>query len=224
MQTSSDLKAQAALLSWAASLPYCTGLLYWHDLSNFCGCPNFCTRTNIHHFLWKIKNSISASKCPITAPKICTWSLLLSKFSYHTHELLNGGRPRLWARLPRSGHNPVGGEGGGGGNETQAGSPVIAFIGGSEKRGGGRRGEGEQICPCTKCSHVHVVSTLSLFLISPFCCCSLSRYKKVPRERNTFKTSRKFFFPSFFLITVGFGEGTFTHSSKINSHKEVTKQ
>ncbi len=29
----------------------------------------------------------------------------------------------------------------------------------------------------------HVASTLSLFLISPFCCCSLSRYKKVPQER-----------------------------------------
>jgi hypothetical protein len=27
------------------------------------------------------------------------------------------------------------------------------------------------------------MSTLSLFLISPFCCCSLSRYKKVPQER-----------------------------------------
>ncbi len=33
MQTSSDLKAQTALLLWAASLPYCTGLLYQHDLS-----------------------------------------------------------------------------------------------------------------------------------------------------------------------------------------------
>jgi hypothetical protein len=30
---------------------------------------------------------------------------------------------------------------------------------------------------------MHVVYTLSLFLISLFCCCSLSRYKKVPRER-----------------------------------------
>ncbi len=73
---------------------------------------------------------------------------------------------------------------GGGRNGTQAGCPVIAFIGGSEKRGGGgSRGDGEQICPCTKCSHVHVAFTLSLFLIYPFCCCSLSRYKKVPQER-----------------------------------------
>ncbi len=31
------------------------------------------------------------------------------------------------------------------------------------RRGGGRRGEGEQICPCTKCSHVHVVSTCLSF-------------------------------------------------------------
>ncbi len=28
-----NLKAQAALLLWAASLPYCTGWLYWQDLS-----------------------------------------------------------------------------------------------------------------------------------------------------------------------------------------------
>ena len=49
--------------------------------------------------------------------------------------------------------------------------------------GGGQGGEREQICPCTICSHLHVDSTLSLFLISPFCCCSLSRYKKVPQER-----------------------------------------
>ncbi len=78
--------------------------------------PILCARRNFHHFLWKIKNSISASKCPITALKIRTRSLLLSKFSYWTHRLLNGGRPRLWARLPRSGYNPVGGgvgEGGG---------------------------------------------------------------------------------------------------------------
>ncbi len=60
------------------------------DVQNSCGCANF------HYFLWKIKNSILASKCPITAPKIRTWSLLLSKFSYHTYRLLNGGRPRLW--------------------------------------------------------------------------------------------------------------------------------
>ncbi len=49
---------------------------------------NSCGRANFHHFLWKLKNSISAPKCPITAPKIHTWSLLLSKFSYHTHRLL----------------------------------------------------------------------------------------------------------------------------------------
>ncbi len=61
---------------------------------------------------------------------------------------------------------------------------VITFIGGEEWEGEGKEGrEREQIFPCTKCSHVHVDSTLSLFFISPFCCCSLSRYKKVPQER-----------------------------------------
>ncbi len=76
--------------------------------------------------------------------------------------------------------------GGGGGRKYGAGRlPVITFIWGASERGRGRprRGEGEQIFPCTKYTHVHVASTLSLFLISPFCCCSLSRYKKVPQER-----------------------------------------
>jgi hypothetical protein len=61
------------------------------------------------------------------------------------------------------------------------------YRGGGVREGGeGKEGrEREQICPCTKCSHVHVDSTLSLFLISPFCCCSLSRYKKVLQERYT---------------------------------------
>ncbi len=35
-------------------------------------CQIFCERLNFHHFLWKIQKSISASKCPITAPKIRT--------------------------------------------------------------------------------------------------------------------------------------------------------
>ncbi len=80
------------------------------------GVQNSCGRANFHHFLWKLKNSISAYKCPITAPKIRTWSQLLSKFSYHTHNLQNGGHPRLWARLPKSVTNRVGGGmcGGGG--------------------------------------------------------------------------------------------------------------
>jgi hypothetical protein len=68
-------------------------------------------RANFHYFLWKLKNSISAPKCPITAPKIRTWSLLLSKFSFHTHRLQNGGHPWLLARLPKSVHNLMGGEG-----------------------------------------------------------------------------------------------------------------
>ncbi len=61
-------------------------------------CQIFCARLNSHHFLWKIQKSISASKCPITAPKICTWSQLLSKFSCNTFKLPNGGRPRFWPK------------------------------------------------------------------------------------------------------------------------------
>ncbi len=37
-------------------LACCTGMTY----QNFCGCPIFCALTNFHHFLWKIKKSISA--------------------------------------------------------------------------------------------------------------------------------------------------------------------
>ncbi len=82
--------------------------------------------------------------------------------------------------------------GGGGGRKWSAGRlPLITFIGGGggrSERGRARRGEREQICPCNKCSHVHVDYTLSLFLISPFCCCSLSRYKKVLQERYNYST------------------------------------
>jgi hypothetical protein len=60
--------------------------------------PNICSRIYFHHFLGKSKKSISASKCPITAPKICTWSQKLSKFSCNTFKPLNGGHPRFWPR------------------------------------------------------------------------------------------------------------------------------
>jgi hypothetical protein len=35
-------------------------------------CQNICVRLYFHHFLGKSQKSISASKCPITAPKIRT--------------------------------------------------------------------------------------------------------------------------------------------------------
>ncbi len=100
---------------------------YWRRLSrtvpvcctgttsqNFCRCQILCARRGFHLFLWKIQNSISASKCPH-----CTENLL-SKFSYHTHRLVNGGRPRFWARLPESGYNPVGGVWGGEGSDKHS--------------------------------------------------------------------------------------------------------
>ncbi len=163
----------------------CTGT----TCQNLCGWQILCARLDFHHFLWKIKNSISASKCNITAPKIRTWSQLLPKFSYHIHKLPNGGRPWFWPRLPEIGCNPQGVWEGGGKRRRRA--PLIAFMGGGGWEGEGREGRGgqggerEQICPCTKCSHAHVDYTLSLFLISLFCCCSLSRYKKVLQERYT---------------------------------------
>ncbi len=88
-----------------------------------------------HQFLWKLKNPISAPKCPITEPKIRTWSLLLSKTSYHTHNLQNGGHPRLLARLPRSVPNSMGGGGGCEGEEMtrRPAALLIAFGGGGGK-------------------------------------------------------------------------------------------
>ncbi len=80
-------------------------------------CQNLCARLNFHHFLGKSQKSISASECPITAPKILTWSQLLSKFSCNTFGLLNGGRPRLWPRSPEMAkilHGECVGGGGGG--------------------------------------------------------------------------------------------------------------
>jgi hypothetical protein len=57
----------------------------------------------------------------------------------------------------------------GGGAEIDAGRLPLSHLwggGGVRGGGGGQGGEREQICPCTKCSHVHVDYTLSLFLIS----------------------------------------------------------
>ncbi len=137
-------------------------LLYWlvvparlvkisADAQNSCGCANF------HHFLWKIKNSISAPKCPITAPKIRTWSLLLSKFSHHIHRLLNGGHPRLWGRLPRSVHNPLGG--GVWGGVALISAPLLA------------QAMRDQVAPgCTAVNLVLFINPVSLSFSSTFLC------------------------------------------------------
>ncbi len=66
----------------------CTGTI----CQNLCGWQILCARLDFHYFSWKIQKSISASKCPITAPKIRTWSQLLSKFSCNTDKLLNAVR------------------------------------------------------------------------------------------------------------------------------------
>ncbi len=60
--------------------------------------PNICGRIYFHHFLGKSQKSISAYKCPITAPKIRTWSQKLSKFSNNTFKPIIGGHPRFWPR------------------------------------------------------------------------------------------------------------------------------
>ncbi len=65
--------------------------------------PNICGHLYVPLFLGKSQKSISAYKCPITAPKICTWSQKLSKFSCNTFKPLNGGRPRFWPRSLKNG-------------------------------------------------------------------------------------------------------------------------
>jgi len=47
MQTSSDLMAQAALLLWAASLPYCTGWLYRPNMPKFTRVSKFLAAAQI---------------------------------------------------------------------------------------------------------------------------------------------------------------------------------
>ncbi len=101
-------------------------------------CQNFCARLNFHHFLGKIQKSISASKCPITAPKICIWSLLLSKFAHHTHSPQNGGHPWVWPRLAKSVYNPVGSMWVGGGGRLMVRRPAGYYhIWREEWEGGG---------------------------------------------------------------------------------------
>jgi hypothetical protein len=67
---------------------------------------------------------------------------------------------------------------GGGGNGRKL-APLITFIGGGRERGRGRAGRGEnEFVLVLNAACMHVVFTLSLFLISPFWCRGLFRYKK----------------------------------------------
>jgi len=107
-------------------------------------------RTYFHHFLWKLQNPISAPKCPITEPKICIWSLLLSKISYHTHNLKNGGHPWLLARLPKSIPNSMGGKGvWGGGHDAQASCHSYRIWRGEWEGGGGEQGRSKHVLVLT---------------------------------------------------------------------------
>ncbi len=50
--------SQTAQLIWAASLPYCTGLFYRHDLPEYSPCQMFAAANISTFFLGKIKNLI----------------------------------------------------------------------------------------------------------------------------------------------------------------------
>ncbi len=64
--------SQTAQLIWAASLPYCTGLLYRHDLPNFRALSNVGGREYFPLFSGKNQKPNSAHKCPITSVQIRT--------------------------------------------------------------------------------------------------------------------------------------------------------
>ncbi len=75
--------------------------------------------------------------------------------------------------------------GGGGRKQTQPASLIVSVRDGC---GGGGRGRSESkyvLALNATCMHVDV--SLSHILISPFCCYSLFRYKKVPQELYTLK-------------------------------------
>ncbi len=158
-------------------------------------------RAYFHQFLWKLQNPISAPKCPITEPKICMWSLLLSNISYHTHSLQIRGHPRLLARLQKN-RPKCDGEGGGvreGG--SGAGKPAAPLI-----ASGGGGGEGERhTCPCDWLHSICMQFSLpSLFLVSLFCCRSLSRLKKARMEPNNNQPEqRDYSVMKKFILSVG---------------------
>ncbi len=66
--------------------------------------PNSTRKPKSQAAAWNFTNSCqitkinSAQKCPITEPKNCTWSLLLSSISYYTHDLQIRGHPQVLAR------------------------------------------------------------------------------------------------------------------------------
>ncbi len=83
---------RSAQLIWAASLPYCHGLLYQHDLPKCSRPSNVRGRRYLTLFSEKNQKPNSAHKCPITSIQICTESQKLSEFSCITFGSLNRGR------------------------------------------------------------------------------------------------------------------------------------
>ncbi len=105
--------------------------------------PNICGRIYFHHFLGKNQKSISAYKCPITAPKIRTRSQKLSKFSCNTFKPLNGGHPLFWPGSPEMANFQqwgVCGWGGEGGNRRSW-PPLSHLLEAGVRGGGGGQGE-----------------------------------------------------------------------------------
>ncbi len=170
--------------------PYCTGCLYRPAIPrngpNPHGNQKSGGRLEFYKFLSSHKILNSAHKRPITEPKKRTWSLLLSNTSCHTHNLQIRGHPHDIARqlkIVPMGYGVRGGARWEQGGERVAGDQLTPLI-----KSKGERGEANsQIMSCFQLHPWYVqYSCPSLFLLSPFCCRSLSRYKKGSWNQTTF--------------------------------------
>ncbi len=108
--------------------------------------------------------------------KICMYMITVAvQIQLPTHSLRTGGRPRFWARLPKTVYNPLGGGGvrRGGGNGSAGRLLLLSHLkgGGSKKGGGeGKREGGVNTSLYYMQPYAHSFHSNSLFFLSPFCC------------------------------------------------------
>jgi hypothetical protein len=166
---------QAALLLWAASLPYCTSWLYRPDLSQFMRVSKIQAAAQIFTISYEISKIISRLLSVLSLPQNFVYdycccpnsAIILTVFKMEAILDFGWGWQNLFIIL----------WGGGGGGEiwAQAGCPCYHIWG-----GGGEQGEG-RVWPCNWLQSTCMQFSLPLlFLISPVWCRGLFRYKKGP--------------------------------------------
>ncbi len=136
--------AQAALLLWAASLPYCTGWLYQPDLSKFMRVSKFVAAAQI--FIISCENSkilsrllsvLSLHRKFVHNHCCCTNSAIILTASKMEAILGFGGDCQNLSRNPLGGGERVGGR------KWRAGwLPLLSHLKGGVRGGGGRGREG----------------------------------------------------------------------------------